>query len=161
MNRHAATDRHAGINWKLTVRSAVTGVRRHPVRAAAICVPLIAASVITGTTMASARPQATLPVAVAALNAAPAQHVMLFDNNLPAQPAKVKLVTPKIAWNVDGCDHDYGAPNVCVPWAIPGATPQAKCSWLTSNGFAELKVYGTNRQDLPENSEGYVCASGD
>jgi hypothetical protein len=149
------------MNWKRTARSAARGVRRHPVRAAAICVPLIAASVITGTSMASARPQATLAVPVTALNAAPAQHVMLFDNNLPAQPAKVKLATPKIAWNEDGCDHDYGAPNVCVPWAIPGATAAAKCSWLTSNGFADLKQYGTNRQDLPESAEGYVCASGE
>ncbi len=55
---------------------------------------------------------------------------------------------------MDGCDHDYGAPNVCVPWSIPGATPEAKCAWLTSNGFGELKVYGTNRQDLAENAAG-------
>ncbi|MGD0699390.1 MAG: hypothetical protein ABSA02_05850 [Trebonia sp.] len=149
------------MNLNTTMHSALAGVRRHPVRAAAICVPLVLASVFTGTTMASARPEATLTVPVTALNAAPAQHVMLFDNGLPSQPAQAKLVTPKIAWNVDGCDHDYGTANVCVPWAIPGATPQAKCAWLTSNGFAELKVYGTNRQDLPETAEGYVCASGE
>jgi hypothetical protein len=143
-----------------TMHSALAGVRRHPVRAAAICVPLVVASVFTGTTIASAGPQATLAVPAAALNAAPAQHVMIFDNDLPSQPAQAKLVTPKIAWNVDGCDHDYGTANVCVPWAIPGATPQAKCAWLASNGFAALKVYGTDRQDLPENDEGYVCASG-
>jgi hypothetical protein len=149
------------MNLNTTMHSALAGVRRHPVRAAAICVPLVLASVFTGTTMASARPEATLTVPVTALNAAPAQHVMLFDNGLPSQPAQAKLVTPKIAWNVDGCDHDYGTANVCVPWAIPGATPQAKCAWLTSNGFAELKVSGTNRQDLPETAEGYVCASGE
>ena len=42
----------------------------------------------------------------------------------------------------------------------PGATPRAKCAWLTSNGFADLKVYGTDRQDLPEDAQGYVCESG-
>jgi hypothetical protein len=148
------------MNLNTTMHSALAGVRRHPAHAAAICVLLVAASVFTGTTMASAGPEPTLAVPAAALNAAPAQHVMLFDNDLPSQTAKVKLVTPKIAWNVDGCDHDYGSPNVCVPWAIPGATTQAKCAWLTSNGFAEVKVNGTNRQDLPVNAEGYICASG-
>jgi hypothetical protein len=149
------------MNRTTKVRSALAVVRRHPARAAAIGVPLlVAASVLTGTTMASAGPEARLAVPAAALNAAPAQHVMLFDNDLPGHPAKVKLVKPKIAWNVDGCDHDYGTPNVCVPWTVPGATPRAKCAWLSSNGFGELKVYGTNRQDLQENAQGYVCASG-
>ena len=92
-------------------------------------------SVFTGTTMASAGPQATLAVPAAALTAAPAQHVMLFDNDLPSQAAQVKLVTPKIAWNVDGCDHDYGSPNQCVPWQIPGSTGAARCAWLESMGF--------------------------
>ena len=71
------------------MRSALAGVRRHPARAAAICVPLVAASVFTGTTMASARPEATLAVSAAALNAAPAQHVMLFDNDLPKHRGEV------------------------------------------------------------------------
>ena len=149
------------MNRNTMVRSALGGVRRHPARVAAIGVPLlVGASVLAGTTMASAGPEPTLAVAAGALNAAPAQHVMLFDNDLPSAPAQAKLVTPKIAWNVDGCDHDYGTANVCVPWAIPGATPQAKCAWLTSNGFTDLKVYGTDRQDLPEDAQGYVCGSG-
>jgi hypothetical protein len=150
------------MNRNNKVRRALAGVRRHPARAAAIGVPLlVAASVLAGTTMASAGPQPTLAVSAAALKAAPAQHVMLFDNDQPGRAAKVKPRTPKIAWNVDGCDHDYGTPNVCVPWAIPGATPQAKCAWLRSNGFAELKLNGANRQDLPEDAQGYVCASGE
>ena len=132
------------------VRSALAAVRRHPVRAAAIGVPLlVAVSVFTGTTMASAGPQASLAVPAAAVNAAPAQHVMLFDNDLPSQPAKAKLATPKIGWNVDGCDDDYGSPNQCVPWQIPAASPQADCAWLRSNGFGPLKIVGTNRQHLP------------
>ena len=75
-------------------------------------------------------------------------------------PAKVKLVAPKVAWNEDGCDHDYGTPNQCVPWQIPGSTGAARCAWLESMGFGAIKVYGTNRQDLPENAQGYVCAAG-
>jgi hypothetical protein len=149
------------MNRSTKVRSALTGVRRHPARAAAIGVPLlVAASVLAGTTMASAGPEPTLAVPAGALNAATAQHVMLFDNDLPSASAQAKLVTPKVAWNVDGCDHDYGTATVCVPWTIPGATPRAKCAWLTSNGFADLKVYGTDRQRLPEDAQGYVCESG-
>jgi hypothetical protein len=149
------------MNRNSRVRSALAAVRRHPARAVAIGVPLlVAASVFTGTTMASAGPEATLAVSRAALNAAPAQHVMIFDNALPSQPAKVKLVTPKVAWNVDGCDHDYGTANQCVPWKVPGSTGAARCAWLESMGFGAIKVSGTNRQDLPEYGQGYVCAAG-
>jgi hypothetical protein len=148
------------MNRNTRVRSALAGVRRYPARAAAICVPLVAASVLTGTTMASARPEATLAVSAAALNAAPSQHVMLFDNDLPKTGAVVKAAPVKIAFNEDGCDHDYGPPNECVPWQIPGSTSAAKCAWLKSMGFGALKVYGTNRQDLAEDAQGYVCAAG-
>jgi hypothetical protein len=143
-----------------TMRGALTGVRRHPLRAAAICVPLLAASVFAGSSMASATPEPTLAVSSAAANAAPAQHVLIVDNGMAGQAVTGKTVntTPKETWNIDGCDHDYGAPNVCVPWSIPGSTAQAKCTWLSSNGYIDLKVYGTNRQGLPENAEGYVCA---
>jgi hypothetical protein len=144
----------------ITMRSALAGIRRHPARAAAICVPLVAASVLTGTTMASARPEATLAVPAAALNAAPAQHVLLFDNDLTGHVAKFKQGAPKIAWNEDGCDHDYGTPNQCVPWQIPGSTSAARCAWLESMGFGAIKLSGTNRQDLPEDAQGYVCGSG-
>jgi hypothetical protein len=147
------------MNRNSRVRGALAGVRRHPARAVAICVPLIAASVFTGTTMASARPEATLAVPAAAVNAAPAQHVMLFGNDLPSQKA-VKPAAPKIAWNEDGCDHDYGTPNQCVPWQIPGSTGAARCAWLESMGFGAVKLYGTNRQDLPEYAQGFVCAAG-
>ena len=63
----------------------------------------------------------------------------------------------KESWHIDGCDHDYGAPDQCVPWSIPGATPQAKCAWLQSNGFGPLAVLGKNRQHLPEDAKGDAC----
>jgi hypothetical protein len=150
------------MNRKFKLRGAVTAVRHHPVRAAAICVPLLAASVLTGQSMASATPTPTLAVSQAALNAAPAPHVLIADNNMSSQVVKVKPAKAGIKepWNLDGCDHDYGTPNQCVPWQIPGSTSAAKCTWLASMGFGSLQVYGTNRQDLPENAQGYVCASG-
>ena len=148
------------MNRNTKVRGALAAVRRHPARAAAICVPLVAVSVFSGTTMASARPQATLAVPAAAVNAAPAQHVMLFDNGLTGYAADAKPTAPKVAWNVDGCDHDYGSPNQCVPWQIPGSTGAARCAWLESMGFGSVKLSGANRQDLPEDAQGYVCASG-
>jgi hypothetical protein len=144
------------------MNSVVTGVRRHPWRAAAICVPVVAASVFTSTTVASARPQPMLAVSASALSAAPASHVLTFgaDTNKAVTDVKKGAVTVKEPWNVDGCDHDYGPPNECVPWQIPGSTSAAQCAWLEANGFGSLKVYGTNRQDLPENAQGYVCAAG-
>jgi hypothetical protein len=149
------------MNMNTTARSAFNAVRRHPARAVAVCVPLLAVSIFYGSTMASATPTPTLAVSAAELNAAPAPDVPLVDNHLTGgRGADVKPTPVKIGWNEDGCDHDYGSPNQCVPWTIPGSTSQAKCAWLKSNGFGPLQVAGTNRQDLTENAQGYVCASG-
>ncbi|MFC1443011.1 hypothetical protein ABUW04_32685 [Streptacidiphilus sp. N1-10] len=63
--------------------------------------------------------------------------------------------------NVDGCDHDYGTTNQCVPWSIQGATTAARCDWLTAHGFGPLKVYGKDRQHLDSNKDGTACGSGD
>lgn len=147
------------MNNKPFGRSVLTGIRNHPWLAAAVAAPVLAASVVTGTTMASAGPQPTLAVSASALHAAPAPHIM----NFASDPGGKKVygskhpVTVKVSWHVDGCDHDYGTANQCVPWAIPGATPQAKCAWLQSNGFGPLAVPGKNRQHLPENADGKAC----
>jgi hypothetical protein len=147
------------MNMNTTTRGALTAVRRHPVLTVAVCAPVLAASIFYGSTMASATPTPTLAVSSAALHAAPAQHVLLFDDGLPKTGADVKPTPVTIPWNEDGCDHDYGTANQCVPWTIPGSTSQAKCAWLRSNGFGPLQVAGTNRQDLTENAQGYVCAA--
>jgi hypothetical protein len=143
------------------VRNAVGSVRRHPVRAAAICVPLLAVSVFTSQSMASATPTPTLAVSSAAASAPSAQHVMLFDNDMSGQKvtgmnSKAPVKEPA---NVDGCDADYGTPGQCVPWTIPASTPAAACTWLRSMGFGPLKVVGTNRQHLPV-VNGYACPEG-
>jgi hypothetical protein len=146
---------------RTTAKAVPGGIRRHPGRTLAICVPLLAVSVFTGTTVASARPEATLAVSPSALSATPAPLVENFDGGLTGPRMKTYThprVIP-IPFNEDGCDHNYGTPNQCVPWKIP-APPGQACAWLQSNGFGPLKVYGTNRQNLPENAAGYVCASG-
>jgi hypothetical protein len=147
----------------MNTKNVFGAIRRHPGRTLAVCVPLVAVSVFTGSTMASAQPEATLAVSPSAASASPAPYVMTFDGGTPAKTRIVKNkrdVPVKEPVNIDGCDHDYGAPGQCVPWQIPASSPQAACPWLRANGFGPLKVYGTNRQHLPENSAGFVCATG-
>ncbi len=146
----------------MNTKNVFGAIRRHPGRTLAVCVPLVAVSVFTGTTMASAQPEATLAVSPSAASASPAPYVPYFGGSAPGKTRVVKNrdVPVKEPVNVDGCDHDYGAPSQCVPWQIPGSSPQAACAWLKANGFGPLYVYGTNRQHLPENSAGYVCATG-
>jgi hypothetical protein len=146
---------------RLAARAVLNRIRRHPRRALAICIPLAAASVLAGTQVAAAGPQPSLAVSAAQAAAAPAPLVMNFDDHMAGTVDKTSKSDSPVAerWNLDGCDHDYGTANVCVPWKIPAASPEEACAWLTANGFfLPLKVYGTNRQHLPENAAGYVCA---
>jgi hypothetical protein len=146
----------------MNAKNVFGAIRRHPGRTLAVCVPLVAVSVFTGSTMASAQPEATLAVSPSAASAAPAPYVPSFGSSEAGSTRVVKNrdVPVKEPANIDGCDHNYGAPGQCVPWQIPASSPQAACAWLKANGFGPLKVYGTNRQNLPENAEGYVCATG-
>jgi hypothetical protein len=148
------------MNVNSTPRSALSAVRRHPARTAAVCVPLVAAGVFCGSTMASAAPAATLVVSPAALRAAPAPHVLFFDNDLPTPAPTAEPSAPVLNWHVSGCDADYGTAGQCVPWTISGSTSEAKCAWLRSHGFGPLRVVGTNRQDLAQSARGYACAPG-
>jgi hypothetical protein len=125
-------------------------------------VPLLAASVLTGTTVASAHPEPSLAVPKAALNAAPAPFVRSFTSPLTGKRGAVYKHSRHIpiGWNVDGCDHDYGTPNQCVPWKIP-ATAGPACAWLKANGFGPVRVYGRDRQHLDTNQDGIACDTGD
>jgi len=146
----------------MNTKNVFGAIRRHPGRTLAVCVPLVAVSVFTGTTMASAQPEATLAVSPSAASASPAPYVPYFGGSTAGNTHVVKNrdVPIKEPVNIDGCDHDYGTGSQCIPWHIPASSPQAACAWLKANGFGSLKVYGTNRQHLPENSAGYVCAAG-
>lgn len=90
----------------------------------------------------------------------PAPHVLPSGNDLLTPPPTARPAAPALDRHVTGCDPDYGTAAQCVPWTVPGASPQAKCAWLRSNGFGPLQVAGTNRQHLTENARGYACASG-
>lgn len=141
--------------------AAATAIKSHPWRTAAVCVLVFAASAVTGASVASARPEPTLAVSAAELHAVPTAHIFYFgaDPVKPVTDLKPGAVEVQVP-HADGCDPDYGTPDLCVPWTIPGSTPAAKCDWLYSMGFGPLKVYGVNRQHLPEDSQGYVCAKG-
>jgi hypothetical protein len=146
---------------KAITAAVFAGIRHHPGRALAVGAALVAVSVYTGSAVASAGPEASLAVTSAELHATPAPLVMNFDGSLtgPRMKTYTRARIVPVPWNVDGCDHDYGTANVCVPWQIPAPNPEAACGWLKGNGFyLPLKVYGTNRQHLPENAQGYVCA---
>jgi hypothetical protein len=157
--RHARASRSG---WRVPPAAVLAAVRRRPWHALAICVPLLAASVLTGTTVASAHPEPTLAVPKAALNAAPAPFVRSFTSPLTGKPGPAHKHPRRvpIGWNVDGCDHDYGTPNVCVPWKIPPAAGSA-CGWLKANGFGPVRVYGRDRQHLDTNQDGIACDTGD
>ena len=129
----------------------------------AICVPLVAASVFTGTTVASAHPEPRLAVSQAELNAAPAPLVRSFNSPLNGKREAVykHARRMRLGWNVDGCDHDYGTPNQCVPWKIPVSTGRTACAWLKANGFGQVRVYGRDRQHLDTNQDGIACDAGD
>jgi hypothetical protein len=148
------------------LRNLSPAIRRHPRRTAAILgVPLLAASVITGSTMASAHPKPSLAVSLAQLHATAAPDIHTnFSQNLPGPVVKhVKdLAKFRAHPGDDGCDHDYGNGNVnvCVPWQIPAKSGQA-CAWLKSHGYPALQVTATDRQHLDTNRDGIACDAGD
>jgi len=141
----------------------LAAIRRRPGRALAVCVPLLAASVFTGGAVAAAHLEPTLAVPKAELNAAPAPFVRSFNSPLTGKRETV-YQHPRhihVGWNVDGCDHDYGTPNQCVPWKIPASSEQPACAWLKANGFGPVRVYDRDRQHLDTNQDGIACDTGD
>lgn len=132
-------------------------------RAASIVITLLAGvTIAVGATAAAARPDPSLPVPKAAAGARPAPHILDFARGL--RGARLKLPNGPhhvaVAWNVDGCDHDYGSANQCVPWTIPGP-PDSGCQWLAAHGFGPLKVRGRDRLGLDTNHDGIACDKGD
>jgi hypothetical protein len=150
---------------KITLRGAASGIRRHPGWAVAAAGSLLAVSVLTGTSMASATPEPRLALSLAQLHAAPAPDINTnFASGLGGQVVKSHKgeTNFKAFAGDDGCDHNYGNGNVgvCVPWVIPVPHGQA-CAFLLGNGYGALKVYGTDRQHLDTNHDGIACDSGD
>ncbi|SRR6266566_54783 len=158
------------------MRKVLARARSSRRRAATMVIAVLAAlAVVVGATAAAAHPAASLPVPESAVGGRPAPHILDFARSL--RGARLKL--PKcpshvtVAWNVDGCDHDYGGANQCVPWMIPapagsaspGATPGPPpgygCQWLAAHGFGPLKVRGRDRLGLDTNHDGVACDQGD
>jgi hypothetical protein len=61
---------------------------------------------------------------------------------------------------VDGCDHDYGTPNQCVPITYPAGVTD-RCAWLLAHGFGPMKVVGTDTEHLDIDHNGIACDPGD
>jgi hypothetical protein len=95
-----------------------------------------------------------------------APHVMPQATGLTGEktlvvPDKSGPTRVSVPWNIDGCDHDYGTANVCVPWAVPGSTTAARCDWLLKQGFAPFAVFGKDRQDLNPARTSLACSAAD
>ena len=140
----------------------LSNLRERPRRAALIIAPLVAGTAIfVGATASTAHDAPHLAISARAA-AKPAPYVHDFAGGLKDKPLKNATGPHRVtvAWNVDGCDHDYGGANQCVPWAIPAPAGQ-RCQWLNAHGFGPLKVYGRDRQHLDTNHDGIACDTGD
>ncbi|GAA0457118.1 galactose oxidase early set domain-containing protein [Streptomyces sp. NPDC046215] len=77
--------------------------------------------------------------------AAPMVHHFAGDMAQTAKKSQPKRASAQVDAQISGCDRHYGAANVCVPTKFPkkvAATPQARCQWLKSHGYKNLKVNG-------------------
>jgi len=117
---------------------------------------------VAGTTASAAHDAPYLAVSAKAAAQRPAPYIHDFARGLRDKPLKNPSGPHHVAvaWNVDGCDHDYGTVNQCVPWNIPAPAGQ-RCQWLKANGFGPLKVAGRDREHLDTNRDGIACDTGD
>ncbi|MGC0314122.1 hypothetical protein [Kitasatospora acidiphila] len=142
--------------------------RRHPGGAAAVLGTGVAGLALTlATPSASSRPVPSAGGTAAAQQLRPDPHILDFAQSPAAHPmapqSKRTDETP-VAPNADGCDHHYGALNVCVPAAFPpgvGTTPGARCTWLLQHGYRDLAVHGRDDLGLDTNHDGVACGPGD
>jgi len=145
----------------MSMRNVLVRMRRVPGHTVAIFA-IVAGGIIVGGATAAAHPEPSLLVPKSAVGTKPTPHILDFAQDLrgerlklPAGPRRVP-----VPWNVDGCDHDYGTVNQCVPWTVPASVGQ-RCQWLAAHGFSPLKVRGRDRQNLDSNHDGMACDKGD
>jgi hypothetical protein len=147
----------------MNAQKILNSLRKRPRRTALIAVPLVAvAAVVAGTTASAAHDTPHLAVSAKAGAQRPAPYIHDFARGLRDKPLKNPSGPHHVgvAWNVDGCDHDYGTVNQCVPWNIPAPAGQ-RCQWLAAQGFGPLKVAGRDREHLDTNRDGVACDAGD
>ncbi|MBB5117423.1 galactose oxidase-like domain-containing protein [Streptomyces eurocidicus] len=81
---------------------------------------------------------------------APAAGPMVHDfaHGMPRAAARKpaeKHASAEVGTQVAGCDRHYGTENVCVPTKFPKSVPAttaARCAWLSSHGYKNLRVNG-------------------
>jgi hypothetical protein len=149
----------------MNTQKILSSLRKRPRRTAlvAVAVPLVAvAAAVAGTTASAAHDAPYLAVSAKAAAQRPAPYIHDFARGLKNKPLRNGTGPHHVAvaWNVDGCDHDYGTVNQCVPWTIPAPAGQ-RCQWLAAQGFGPVKVYGRDRQHLDTNHDGIACDAGD
>jgi hypothetical protein len=100
---------------------------------------------------------------VAAAVSAPGPHVQPFAL-APRGAVHAPLASPATPVaqpiTVDGCDHDYGTPNQCVPVTYPAGVGN-RCAWLIAHGFGPMKIIGTDTERLDIDHNRIACDPGD
>jgi hypothetical protein len=145
----------------MPLKHVLARIRRGPGLVLAILALVAGMAVVAGATSAAARPDLGLAMPKAAAGK-PAPHILNFAHGLRGTRLKLPHGPHHVAvaWNVDGCDHDYGTTSQCVPWTIPAPAGQG-CQWLAAHGFGPLKVRGRDRLGLDTNHDGTACDHGD
>lgn len=68
--------------------------------------------------------------------------------------------SPAVDFPADGCDHDYGEPDQCIPWGLPEGLEdiKAKCAYLKPDGKT-FRVRGGDRHRVDPDKNGIACDS--
>ena len=95
----------------MNTQKILSSLRAHPRRAAVIAVPIVAiTAAVAGTTASAAHDAPYLAVSARAAAQRPAPYIHDFARGLKNKPLRNGTGPHHVAvaWNVDGCDHDYG-----------------------------------------------------
>jgi hypothetical protein len=90
----------------------------------------------------------------------PAPYVQAFGAQSASPLPLPKSSTKQSVPNADGCDHNYGTANQCVPWTFPAGVTD-KCAWLHAHNLSSIQVRGRDRQGLDTNHDRVACGRGD
>ena len=145
------------MNYKPFGRSVFAG-KEPPQVAAAVAVPVLAASVVTGTTMAPACPQPTLAVSASALQAKPAAHIINFGS----APAGKQIHPRGHAKSIKDRAHRRLRSRLRRARSVRPVVgsrryPAGQVRVAAVQRVRPAAVLGKNRQHLPEDAKGDAC----
>jgi hypothetical protein len=125
--------------------------------------PAAAAPAAGPSAMVSSRPGAASGGPPPTPTGGPQPHVQPYAQDPvgqvhPSMASPTAPVTEPIG--LDGCDHDYGTVNQCVPLTYPPGVA-SRCAWLLAHGFGPMKVVGMDRENLDTDHNGVACDPGD